>query len=466
LKAVKVLILVFTAYALFWNLGAKPLAEWDESRYGQIALEMLGSGDYVNYYYNGAPEFWTAKPPLDVWSILLSYKFFGFNEFALRLPAALAGAAALYFLFQFLNLYLTSNFVWAALALAVTTKALIGPHLSRSGDTDAFLLAALFAFLFFFTRFFRDERGCDLLWAGLALGLAFMAKDFALGFYLPVGLFFLIYKSGWKKFFKNKIACKFAVAGGVAFLVFPLVWSFTVMAYGNRDPHARFGGGNALEVMIVFDVLGRLTGAIDASRPTIDWAFLPRALDIRFGVWWSVLCFWGGFALLKNFGDLRRPLTGEPLVFRNSEVRREALGLSAAVSGFIFLMLFVSVVKLDWYVAPVLPFFCLFFFFGFEYVHGTHPSMARFLCAAGLVLAVYNQVRYVSLDPTDFPFRDFVEANRDRLAGAAEVRSTRRLRQNELLYLSWIHRPPIPQGEGPDGLPRLDCRNRVCVLDF
>jgi 4-amino-4-deoxy-L-arabinose transferase-like glycosyltransferase len=460
----KALILAFTVYALFWNLGAKPLAEWDESRYGQIALEMTRCNpqcDFINYYYNGAPEFWTAKPPLSIWSMALSYKIFGYNEFAMRLPATLAGIVALYFLFQFLSLYLSSPFTWYGLAVAVTTKALIGPHISRSGDTDAFLIAALFAFLYYFARFFHEERDLDLVRAGFALGLAFFAKALAIAFFGPAGLFFLFWKSGWKKLIRNK----YFYIGAAIFILFPALWLSAVATYGNKDPTNQFGG-NAIEVMIFFDVIGRLTGAIDSGRSGIDWGFLPRAMEIRFGVWWILLCFWALFAVLKKLGPTKSSASAT-VAFRDEAIRREGFILSLVSFFSLMALFFISVVKLDWYLAPLLPFFCILFFAGYEYVARTHLRMANTLAFLGLLVAVSNQIQYVSIDETHSEIRDFVNSNKKIFEEAKLITPSRRLRQDEMLYVWWVHQNPIAkptQVESFGDKIALNCKEGECVL--
>lgn len=70
-------------------LGGIPLIDPDEGRYAEIPREMLERGDlitptlnYVNYF---------EKPPLLYWVNAASLKLFGLNEFAARLPSALAG---------------------------------------------------------------------------------------------------------------------------------------------------------------------------------------------------------------------------------------------------------------------------------------------------------------------------------------------------------------------------------------
>lgn len=453
--------MAFAAYAFFWNLGQKPLAEWDESRYGQIALEMLRNGDWVNYYYNGLPEFWTAKPPLSIWSIVFSYKVFGFNEFALRLPATLAGIAALFFLYRIFMLYLAETFVWIGLFLVLTTKALVGSHIARSGDTDSFLLAGLLAFLFYFARFFQRNKNSDLLLAGLALGLAFFAKGFAIGFYFPVGLFFLAYRSGWRKLFWNR----FFYMGGSIFLLFPICWFLTVLYFGNKDQTGQFGGANAIEVMFLFDLVGRFNGSIDSGRNGIDLGFLPRAMEIRFGIWWLVLCFWWIFAFFSKLGDLKDSHT-PILVFKSHDRRREAVLLSFVGMFSILFLLFVSVVKLDWYLAPILPFFCFLFFHGFDIAYRRKKAVALILTILCCLLGLANQIQYVSLDESNSNLRDFVYENHMALSQAQRVYSSRNLKQDELLYVSWVHKNPIHTKEKYSEIQNLSCEDGTCFLDL
>src|SRR5216684_289896 len=68
-------------------LGRPALWEPDEGRYAEIAREMVLSGDYVTPRDDF--ELYFEKPPLVYWANAASIKFFGANEFAVRLPAAL-----------------------------------------------------------------------------------------------------------------------------------------------------------------------------------------------------------------------------------------------------------------------------------------------------------------------------------------------------------------------------------------
>lgn len=87
------LLYLLAAFLLFWGLGNRGL--WvAEGRWAVIAREMLSSGDFFHPTINGEPYF--DKPLLTYWWILAaSFLTGGVNEWAVRLPSALSGFAAI-----------------------------------------------------------------------------------------------------------------------------------------------------------------------------------------------------------------------------------------------------------------------------------------------------------------------------------------------------------------------------------
>jgi len=80
-------------FLYFLGLGQMGLIGPDEPRYAQVAREMLRTGDFVTPHLNGQP--WFEKPPLYYWMAAASFAAFGVNEWAARLPAALAASCFL-----------------------------------------------------------------------------------------------------------------------------------------------------------------------------------------------------------------------------------------------------------------------------------------------------------------------------------------------------------------------------------
>jgi 4-amino-4-deoxy-L-arabinose transferase-like glycosyltransferase len=82
-----VLALVFAAVYL-GSVFTPPLLDDADSSHAEAAREMLASGDYVTLHINGVR--YLEKAPLPYWLVAISYRVFGVNEFATRLPMALS----------------------------------------------------------------------------------------------------------------------------------------------------------------------------------------------------------------------------------------------------------------------------------------------------------------------------------------------------------------------------------------
>lgn len=76
------------------TLGAYPLTDTTEARYGEMARKMVELGDWVTPWFDYGVPFW-GKPPLAFWLSAASAKLFGVSEFALRLPSFLLGLGML-----------------------------------------------------------------------------------------------------------------------------------------------------------------------------------------------------------------------------------------------------------------------------------------------------------------------------------------------------------------------------------
>jgi 4-amino-4-deoxy-L-arabinose transferase-like glycosyltransferase len=84
--------LLFSACVLFHIAGtwSLPLIDRDEPRFAEASREMIERADYVVPYFNN--QLRLDKPPLAYWAQAVSYRIFGENDFAVRLPSALAAA--------------------------------------------------------------------------------------------------------------------------------------------------------------------------------------------------------------------------------------------------------------------------------------------------------------------------------------------------------------------------------------
>ena len=95
LRGVRVFLLLFAALAVVIAVDnlARPLANPDEGRYSEISREMAASGDWVTPRLNGIKYF--EKPPLQYWASALAFGLFGPNEYAARLYTWLSALATI-----------------------------------------------------------------------------------------------------------------------------------------------------------------------------------------------------------------------------------------------------------------------------------------------------------------------------------------------------------------------------------
>lgn len=205
-------ILISIAAALLFLplLGSCDLFDWDELNFAESAREMLVSGNYSKVQIGFEP-FWE-KPPLFIWLQALCMKIFGINEFAARLPNALAGIVTLNFLY-FMGRKIRNHFMGMFWVLAYAGS--IAPFLYfRSGIIDPvfnlFILCALY-------QLFLSEKASHnaenprgpLMLAAAFTGLAILTKG-------PVAalILFLVYvyrlianrKFAWHGWFNSLLA--------------------------------------------------------------------------------------------------------------------------------------------------------------------------------------------------------------------------------------------------------------------
>lgn len=185
-------------------LGGRPLLTPDETRYSEIPREMMLSGDYISPRLNGVRYF--EKPVFSYWAFAASFRLFGMNRFALRLPCMLAmlGTAWIVFLLTG-RFYRDPRQKWfGALTFAAMPFVYV---LSTIAVTDMFLTlfvtgASVSFFLAAQDDTGRGKRVLLLLLCGFCSGLAFLTKGF-LAFAIPAVTLvpYLIWDRKWKKIF-------------------------------------------------------------------------------------------------------------------------------------------------------------------------------------------------------------------------------------------------------------------------
>src|SRR6516164_4777140 len=87
-KTAALVVLAFGALIYLGNAGFPGLLDDADASHAVVAREILQRHDWVILHMNGIR--YLMKAPLHYWAVAASYAVFGWNEFATRLPVALA----------------------------------------------------------------------------------------------------------------------------------------------------------------------------------------------------------------------------------------------------------------------------------------------------------------------------------------------------------------------------------------
>lgn len=116
------LIIVGALLMRLLSLGMYPLMDTSEARYGEMVRLMVETNDWITPYFDYDVPFW-GKPPLFIWMSAISFKLFGINEFAARLPSLLTSIGTLWITWK-LAAFQLSNYSAKLAVLVLTTSAM------------------------------------------------------------------------------------------------------------------------------------------------------------------------------------------------------------------------------------------------------------------------------------------------------------------------------------------------------
>lgn len=168
------LLLLLYGLVLLLPAGLAPLVESTEARYGEIAREMLVSGNFIEPTFNGIKHF--HKPPLAYWAMATGMRLFGQNDFGVRFFGVVAAVIAVGFTFR-LALVIFAEERQALHAALIFATSLLMLVVARVASTDIYLTACTIAAQFYLLRQVYGERHWrNAVFYGLWLGLGFLTK--------------------------------------------------------------------------------------------------------------------------------------------------------------------------------------------------------------------------------------------------------------------------------------------------
>jgi 4-amino-4-deoxy-L-arabinose transferase-like glycosyltransferase len=316
--------LLLGALVLLPTLGMGSILSSDDAIYAQMAREMVASGSWLEPTWLGVPIF--DKPPLLFWLLGISGSIFGFGEFGLRLPGALAGLVALYYTVRLVDQTAEPESLphlaarrWVAVALALASVTFV--MTVRRPMADPILLAAVLAHLHYGLRAVSGEAGAAT-GAGIALGAGLLAKWVAVG---PVAL---VVGIGW---IARRRLGALLVSSSVALVIAGPWHLFMTLRHG----------GGFWDTYLGYHVLGRAGAALVGDDDPFYYLKVAAEMESLLGAALALGVVLAGLRLLIR----PRPLKPGPLALA------WVLGAVAVTA----IVLHLASTRLFHYLLPIIP---------------------------------------------------------------------------------------------------------------
>ena len=280
------LLMVVSAYIFIFGLGSRELWLTDEPRVAGIGAGMYLRGEFITPVLNGVP--FLEKPPLYFWMEAFFFSVFGINEFAARLPSALAACAGVVSIYLFMvkagfprsSAFLTGFILAASAQWWMTGRRCIVDMLLASSILWALISFAISNF---------DKQDGNICWRTgfvLSMAAALMTKGLV-GAAIPCVVIssWLIMISLVDRRAHLKIWKQFITDTLLSLVPFA-VWLAALYANSGED---------AFRTLLITNNFGRFTGG-HAQHVEPFWyyirklpeQFMPWAIMVPFVIWWHL----------------------------------------------------------------------------------------------------------------------------------------------------------------------------------
>ncbi len=247
-------LLTLTAILYLWDLGRNG---WANDFYA--AAVQAGTKSWEAFFFGSFDQsnFITVdKTPASLWVMEISGRIFGFSQWSMLAPQALVGVASVLLLYAAVKRWFgPPAALIAGLVLALTPVAAL---MFRFNNPDALLALLMTAAAYTLVRAVENGRTKWLVFAGLLLGFAFLAK--MLQAFLVVPGFAVTYLWAGPPRLGRRIWQ--TVLMGVGIIV-GAGWWILIAELTPAADRPYFGGStdnNILQLAIGYNGLGRLTG--------------------------------------------------------------------------------------------------------------------------------------------------------------------------------------------------------------
>jgi 4-amino-4-deoxy-L-arabinose transferase-like glycosyltransferase len=326
------LLLAVWALLCLPNLGAPSLWDIDEGNNSEAAYEMEQSGDWIVPTFNYDVRY--DKPALLYWLQAAAYRACGINEFAARLPSALAALLAVLATYELgRRMFGPRAGLYAGIILASATMFCAAAHFA---NPDSLLNALSVLTLLLFWCAYRSGGRWWFAACGATTGLAMLAKG-PVGFVLPaaVTMLFLLWQRQPRRLLDWQLAL-----GVVTFLLVAAPW----YAWVGHETKYKW-----LKVFFFHHNFDRAMSAMENhSGPFFYYALV---LMVGFAPWsiFYILSVWNGIREWRSSGP--RSVTRD----LQADDPRPAFRFLLCWFAVYFLAFSVASTKLPNYILPLYP---------------------------------------------------------------------------------------------------------------
>lgn len=262
-------LLLATAVLYIWGLST---SGWANSFYSAAA--QAGGQNWKAWFFgslDSGNSITVDKPPASLWVMGLSVRLFGLSSWSILVPQAIMGVLTAWLVFATtrralrtwtpgsgrpLSSWSVHNLaLFGAAAFALTPVAVL---MFRFNNPDALLMLLLTAATYCVVRATETASRRWMVWAGIAIGFAFLTKTLQAFLILPpLALAYLIMApASWRKRVVDLLAAAAALAVSAG-------WYIAVFTLTPASMRPYMGGSQTnsfLELAFGYNGLGRLTG--------------------------------------------------------------------------------------------------------------------------------------------------------------------------------------------------------------
>lgn len=435
-----ILILILSAFNMFYNLGNVPIDSWDEARHGVSAYEMMRRNDYIVNTYTYKNDYWNLKPPISYWAIVLGYKMVGFNPLGLRIFSAFAAILTI-FIISIYCLYAKGRIASLVSASVLTTTIpYITEHCARTGDADS--IYVLFFTIAILCLSLIEKSKKWIYGYGLAFAFAFLTKSWHAGSIAVIGIIYLLFS---KLLFKFKIRHIIALILSASIPV--VIW------LGLRYPK---DGLEFLKNMIGYDLMARTSTCLEGHVGGVCY-YVEHLQVLNF--YWAMVLMGILIALVAFLHEYKENNRFVSCVF--------TVVLWIA---FPFLFYTIAKTKITWYILPIFPAMAVVIGVGSDFLlkEKNRNIISQILIMTILAVAIYKNEALIKeriLTFTENPNQELfkeVGANKDYKGRKIYMQNC--VREQNLVLTSELYADLKPSNDGLEGFLKDNTKKSLLLM--